>query len=205
MNDNIQRARTTKGFLTDQELSEKIGKENTILDTSVLLSAAVQIGTGNVFYPGVVIEVVDDASISIGDNNTFYPGTYIYASASGKITIGDGNEFGTGGFTAKANMAETVLTIGDGGRYCNGASVMGTTVLGSGSQVLGTITVQSCTLASGASFQDPDPDKRAAVLKGFGLARGLRLEVGQVVNGSGDFSEVPVEWQRAYHPKQGVK
>jgi len=51
------------------------------------------------------------------------------------------------------------------------------------------------------TYRDTDPDRRAAVLKGFGLARGITLEAGQVVNGAGNFSKAPVEWQRTYHPK----
>ncbi|GAB3815941.1 hypothetical protein GCM10028799_17750 [Kribbella italica] len=37
-------------------------------------------------------------------------------------------------------------------------------------------------------------------LKGFGRARGVQVGVGEVVNGSGDFDDAPVERQRHYHP-----
>lgn len=117
------------------------------------------------------------------------------------MKIGNGNEFGPAGITIKANMSDALIAVGDDGRYCDGASIMGKTNLGSGSQVLGNITVQGCTLAAGGTHQEPDPDKRAAVLKGFGLARGITLEVGQVVNGAGKFADAPVEWQHDYHPK----
>lgn len=93
------------------------------------------------------------------------------------------------------------IKIGDSGRYCDGANIIGETVLGNGSQILGSITVQNCTLADGGTFQETDPDKRAAVLKGFGLARNISLRVGEVVNGLGDFSKAPVERQSFYHSK----
>lgn len=201
MDDYMKQVRLAKGFLPPDEAAEAVGAGNTILDPySVLISKGVQVGNGNVFYPNVVIEVQGGGAIVIGDNNVFYPGTYLLSSA-GSITAGSTNEFGPNGCTIKANMADAQLTIGDGGRYCDGANIMGKTSLGSGSQVLGSITVQGCTLAVGGTFQAPDPDERAAVLKGFGLARGLTLDQGQVVNGSGNFAERPVEWQRDYHPK----
>jgi len=202
--DNIQHARSARDFLKYEALSATVGKDNTVLDASVLIGSAVKIGSGNVFYPGVVIEQIGQSTITIGNDNIFYPGTYMFAS-SGAISIGNGNEFGVGGCIVRSNMPDSKIAIGDGGRYSNGVNIMGATQLGSGSQVLGAITVQSCTLASGAGFQDSDPDKRAAVLKGFGLARGLTLEVGQVVNGAGDFAKAPIEWQSTYHPKAEVK
>ncbi len=194
-------ARQSKGFLSVDELISVIGKDNTILSPdSVLVADGVAIGKGNVFYPNVVIERQGEGAITIGDNNTFYPGTYILNSA-GAITIGSSNEFGSGGCTIKANLPDAQIVIGDGGRYSDGASIMGKTTLGSGSQVLGNITVQGCSLAAGGTYQTPDPDDRAAVLKGFGLARGITLDKGQVVNGAGNFANAPMEWQHDYHPK----
>lgn len=201
MDDYITTARHHKGFLSIDELIGAAGKNNTILDpASVLVADGVTIGKGNVFYPNVVIERQGEGVITIGDNNTFYPGTYILSSA-GTITIGSNNEFGSGGCTIKANTPDARIVIGDGGRYSDATSIMGKTTLGSGSQVLGNITVQGCSLAAGGTYQAPDPDDRAAVLKGFGLARGINLDRGQVVNGAGNFANAPVEWQRSYHPK----
>ncbi len=193
--------RSTRGLLTAIELTETIGQNNIILDpSSVLISKNVAIGKGNVFYPGVVIERQAEGNITIGDGNVFYPGVYILSSA-GEIHIGAQNDFGPAGVTIKANMPDAFIEIGDKGRYCDGASIMGRTTLGSGSQVLGGITMQSCTLAGGGTFHEPDPDKRAAVLKGFGLARNITLEPGQVMNGAGDFSKSSVELQSFYHPR----
>lgn len=201
MDDHIKYTREAKDFLGLEEVLATVGKINTILDPySILISQGVKVGTGNVFYPNVVIERTGDGTLEIGNDNVFYPGTYIISSA-GAVKIGNDNEFGTSGCTIKANMADAAIVIGDGGRYCDGANIMGKTHLGSGSQVLGNITVQGCTLAAGGTFQTPEPDERAAVLKGFGLARGITLQKGQVVNGSGNFAEQLVEWQRDYHSK----
>lgn len=198
---NTNNSRQAKGFLTSDEVAASIGETNVVLDpSSLLISQGVTIGKGNVFYPNVVIERIGRGVVSIGDGNTLYPGVYILG-AEGTVRIGDGNEFGTGGCTIKANTPDAEVVIGSEGRYCDGVSIMGKTVLGDGSQVLGAITVQSCELAGGGTYQESDPDKRGAVLKGFGLARGLALTMGQVVNGAGAFADAPVEWQRAYHPK----
>jgi acetyltransferase-like isoleucine patch superfamily enzyme len=204
MDDYMKATRQTQGFLGAEEAVTALGENNTIFDPySLLISEGVTIGVGNVFYPNVVIERRGDGKLVIGDDNVFYPGTYILSSA-GSISIGSSSEFGTGGCTIKATLPDILLTIGDGGRYCDGATIMGKTSLGSGSQILGNITVQGCSLAAGGTFQEPDPDERAAVLKGFGLARDIMLEKGQVVNGSGNFAEQSVEWQHDYHPKPKV-
>lgn len=197
----IQDVHHRNEFLSPEELIETIGAENDILDPySVLISPNVSVGAGNVFYPNVVIRSESGAEIHVGSDNVCYPGTYIFGN-NGKIVIGSSNEFGVGGCTIRANMPDAAIMIGDGGRYSGGVDIMGVTTLGSGSQVLGAITVQSCELASGGTFSEPDPDERAAVLKGMGLARGIALQKGQVVNGLGNFADKEIEWQRAYHPK----
>lgn len=200
MTEYIDQQRASKNFLTTAELVDTVGERNSILDTSVLIGKNAVIGASNTFYPGVVIEQQGDGKITIGDGNVFYPGTY-FLSTAGEIIIGDNNEFGPAGVTIKANMPDALIAIADNGRYCDGVSIMGRTTLSMGSQILGNIIVQSCTLAGGGDFQEPDPDKRAAVLKGFGLARNIALEVGQVVNGAGDFATFPIEQQSSYHPK----
>ena len=195
---NLQRSRNK--FHTLESLIQTVGKYNTILDDSVLIGKDVKVGSNNTFYPSVVIEQRGSGKITIGDGNIFYPGVYILSS-DGEIIIGNHNDFGPAGATIKANTSDALITIGDYGRYCDGTSIMGKTTLGSGSQILGNITVQSCTLADGGTFQEPNPDERGAVLKGFGLARNLILEAGQVINGVGNFADFPIEQQSAYHPK----
>ncbi|MFF2659853.1 hypothetical protein ACFVUH_21130 [Kitasatospora sp. NPDC058032] len=49
--------------------------------------------------------------------------------------------------------------------------------------------------------EGPDPDLRGAVPKGAGLARGIRLEAGDVVNGLGGFATATIERRLAYHPR----
>ena len=78
---------------------------------------------------------------------------------------------------------------------------MGITTIGAGCQVIGAIRAQSVRLEGGQDWSHPDPDQRGAVLKGHGLARGLQLSAGEVVNGIGDFSQAPVERQATYHPR----
>lgn len=200
MKDYVNQQRQARGFLTEEELIATVGEHNSLLvPGSTLISAGVIIGQNNLFYPNVVIERQDQGEITIGDDNVFYPGAYILGSM-GKIAIGNNNEFGTAGVTIKANMPDAQIEIGNCGRYTDGAAIMGRSVLGSGSQILGNITVQNCSLEAGGDYREPDPDKRAALLKGFGLARNINLGTGQVVNGSGNFSDAPVELQRSYHP-----
>lgn len=196
----LENQRSARGFHTTASLITSVGPQNTILDEhSILISEGVTIGYGNVFYPGVTIERQDEGTIEIGNNNIFYPGTYIYCSL-GSVTVEDQNEFGPAGFTLRANTPDAHIEIGNGGRYCDGASIMGKTTLGSGSQVIGIVTVQNCTLGEGGTSKEPNPDKRGAVLKGFGRARGIDLATGEVINGNGDFTTAPIEMQRSYHP-----
>lgn len=201
MNEETVSARQSKSFLTIEEAIERYGANNTILDFySVLIGSNVSMGKGNIFYPDVIIECRDEGAVSIGDDNVFYPGTFILSN-DGPIRIGDSNEFGTSGCTIKTFKADTSVVIGNGGRYCDGVSISGATNLGSGSQIMGAIVAQNCSLEAGGTYLEPDPDKRAGVLKGFGLARNIKIGIGQVVNGSGNFADAPVEWQQQYHPK----
>jgi hypothetical protein len=166
----------------------------------VLISRHAQLGRGNVIHPCVTLTCTASAELRIGDRNVFHTGTLL-AAETGPVVVGHGNQFGEGGFTAKANSAGAHITLGDGGRYLGGASVFGRSELGSGTQLLGSITVEDCHLAAGATFSDPDPGRRAAVLKGFGAARGLVLETGQVIAGSGTFRQEDVKPQSFFHPK----
>lgn len=201
MENYISKTRKSHNFLTPLELTSTIGEHNDVLDPySALIDNQAIVGKNNVFYPNVVIERSGDGRLEIGDDNVFYPGIYVLASM-GLVKIGNGNEFGPAGVTILANSQKSAVVIGDGGRYNRGACIMGETTLGDGSQVLGDITVQNCTLAGGGAYNEPDPDKRAAVLKGFGIARNVILQTGQVINGSGDFNDAGVQWQHEYHPK----
>ena len=95
----------------------------------------------------------------------------------------------------------STIRIGSHGRYLNNPALFGRCVLGDGSQILGNITVDSCTLADGGSFREDDPDLRAGLLKGSGVARNLTVARGMVIAGNGTFSADDLLPQRHFHPK----
>ncbi|WP_134500720.1 AraC family transcriptional regulator [Microvirga pakistanensis] len=198
----IDEARRSLGLLEIAAVLALAERGNVILDPfSTLVARYARIGAGNVFYPGVTLHCSASGALSIGDGNTLHPGTWL-AAETGTVTIGSGNLLGAcGGFTAKADRAGARIVIGDHGRYQGGASVFGETTLGSGSQLLGAITVENCHLAAGGSFRDPDPDARGALFKGQGTARNLRLETGQVISTRGIFRMEDVKPQSFFHPK----
>ncbi|HEY7175287.1 MAG TPA: hypothetical protein VH442_10245 [Micromonosporaceae bacterium] len=197
--------RRRRALLTTAEVGRIDGD---VLDpSSLILSARVRLGTGNVFYPSVVIECDDASECVIGDGNVFWPGTVILAQSGGAIQIADANEFGPGGAAVKANApgkanaAGNTIRIGSRCRPTNGAEILGQSDLGDGSQVLGAISALSVRLGAGADHTHAEPDERGAVLKGAGTARELVLRRGDVVNGVGDFGMAPVERQSHYHPR----
>lgn len=195
--------RTLHGFMTVAELLETLtAQNNTVLDPfSTLVSKDVEIGSGNILYPNVIIEARNRGTISIGSQNVFFPGTMLLAD-QGKIVIEDGNTFGDGGVRIKANMPDALIEIGSNGRYMNNVEVMGRCHLGTGSQILGAISVQNCTLGAGDSYKDPNAETRGGLLKGFGLARNLTVGQGEVINGQGNFEQARIEQQAAYHPRK---
>ncbi len=127
--------------------------------------------------------------------------TFIYAD-QGTVSIGNRNQFGDGGCTIKANSEDTTTTISDNGRYLNGPLIIGSSHLGSGTQVIGAVTVQDSTLEGGKDYMFSDPDERGAVLKGTGLARGMLVSRGKVINAYGNFQDAHVENQSKYHPRK---
>lgn len=194
----IDAQRQRLGFMTVRELLDVYGADNFIPDPfSVLVSRGVTLGRGNRLYPDVVLETQHGGRIVIGSENSFYPGTLLLADPA-TITIGDHNRFGDGGVRLKATLP---ILVGSHGRYMSGANILSGCVLENGSQVLGAITVENCTLGAGGGFKEPDPDLRGGVLKGFGTARHLTVGQGEVINGAGRFDSDAIERQTAYHPK----
>ncbi|MBA5778682.1 hypothetical protein H2509_16245 [Stappia sp. F7233] len=192
--------RSKLGFLSIHETVALADRGVTILDPfSTLISRPVKIGAGTILYPSLILECGEGGTLTIGNGNVFWPGVRLCAKP-GSIAIGDGNEFGEGGFIARANREDSRIVIGSGGRYQAGASVSGASDLGSGSQILGPIAVDSCILGAGEPHTHPNPDRRGAVLKGQGRARNVRLAAGEVIFGNGVFSQDAVERQTAYHP-----
>lgn len=198
----LDEMRAGRGLRTVTELAGA-GFGSTVLDPySTILSQRVEVGDSNVFYPNVVILCDGDSACTIGSGNTFHPGTLIVAEAGGTVVIGDGCTIGEGGTRVKATRSGAVIDIGDQVRLLGGAEAIAPSVLGPGSQIIGPVRAQSVRLAGGGDYRCADPDERGAVLKGSGVARHLTLGVGEVVNGLGDFTDAPVERQRAHHPKR---
>jgi hypothetical protein len=129
----------------------------------------------------------------------FWPGTTIVAR-DGRIAVGARNEFGPGGATLVLDAGE--ISIGDDGRYREGAAIFSGCRLGSGTQVLGPIQAQDCVLDAGGSYRDAAADLRGGVLKGVGRARGLRVGRGQVVLGEGRFDPKDIKAQSFFHPPE---
>ncbi|CAM5390772.1 hypothetical protein GCM10010329_57080 [Streptomyces spiroverticillatus] len=199
--DEFNRLRSALGYLTPAELIDLADRGTKVLDPfSVILSRYVELGAGNVFYPGAVVECDDESTCAVGGFNVFHGATRIAATGGGNITIGNGTLIGEGGTQIKSSSPATPVTVDDGARLANGAELLGPTWVGAGAQILGPISARSVTLAAGKPHTHPDPDHRGAVLKGFGRADHIRLAPGEVLNATGDFRTAPVERQRAYHP-----
>lgn len=193
--------RAAGGWLGLGELLAVVGQDNTLLDPfSTLVARGVRLGRGNVLHPAVTLGRGGDGALALGDGNVLYPGTTIAAEA-GTVTIGNGNRFGEGGVLIKAGRAGGVIRIGDEGRYMRGCDIRNAAELGSGSQVLGPVTVEDCSLAAGGSFMTADPDRRGAVLKGAGAARHLQVPTGHVISAYGDFLMQDMKPQSFFHPR----
>ena len=201
MLDRLDAARRQSGLLTIGEIMERVARDNVVLDPcSLLIGVGVSFGLGNVFRANVEIVDGGDGSVVIGDDNRFLSGCAIRASA-GRVVIGNGNWLGEGGLVIDADRAGGAIVIGDEGRYRYGAVIRGAAALGSGSQVLGPVIVDGCSLGAGGSHLEPDPDRRGGVLKGVGPARGLTVPRGQVIASYGPFAQHAMQPQRFFHPK----
>lgn len=201
LSDHLDQVRREQGLLSIDDVIGLSRRGNIIYDPcSVLISSHAVIGHGNTFFPGVYLFCAGSGVLEIGNDNTFHTNALVEASV-GNIRIGSHNQFGEGGFTAKANRPGASIEIGDGGRYLNGAAVFGTATLGSGSQILGAITADGCRLEAGGSFREPDPDRRAGLLKGAGVARDITVPAGHVIVGAGTFSASDLQLQSNFHPK----
>lgn len=193
--------RAAQDFLSVSEVMALGARGTIILDPfSTLISRSVALGRANIFYPNVTLEVRAGGGLAVGDHNRFYPQTFICAGP-GQVTIGHDNTFGEGGALFKTSAVGEKLVAGDGGRYNQGACILGTNFLGSGSQVLGQLTVQGCHLEAGEGYRHSDPDARGGVLKGFGTARNLNVGRGNVISGRKLLAQAGLERQVVYHPK----
>lgn len=199
---SLDRVRKEHGFLGLQEMMDLLAQSNSILDPhSTLISAGVSLGHNNVFYPGVIIECKNFGQVRVGNSNIFHLGTFLLAD-QGMIQIGDFNEFGDGGVSLKANRRASQIEISDRVRLVRGMQALGRCCFGAGSQVIGAVTVQDCVLGPGDSYEGEDPDRRGGLLKGFGLARGLKVPTGCVIEGTGSFRQEDCVAQTANHPRK---
>lgn len=199
--DFIDDVRRRRGLMTVEDLGRLVTRGNVVFDPfSVLIAAHAEIGSGNVFFPSVSILGEAGVPLTIGDDNVFHTGC-LFEIVAGPLVVGSSNQFGEGGFTAKTNRPGAAIEIGDGGRYLNGAAILGRSLLGSGSQVLGAISVDDCRLEAGGTWREPDPDLRAGLLKGSGTARGLVVPCGKVIAGQGVFAAADMVDQTTFHPK----
>ncbi len=202
------RQRQALGLMTIDAIRSLIDQGVTVLDPwSTVISSGVCIGVGTVLYPGVVLQKDPASTLELGEGNRLFAGSVLLALGGGHISVGEGCELGPGTVTIKANRPDVSIVVSDGVRLLNGCELVGTCFLGRGAQVLGTVSAQSVYLEGGLGGHDwPNPDERGAVIKGMGLARGVRLQRGEVVNVQGPGMPLQIERQSAYHatPDQKV-
>jgi hypothetical protein len=193
-------ARRSLGFLSLAQTAALAEDGIVVPDpASTLVSPGVTLGQGVVLWPGIVLQRLGGGSLAVGAGTILHSGTRIVA-ADGRAEIGAGAEIGEeGGFTLKAEAGADIL-VGDGARLLGGGSLTLSNRIGGGAQVLGPIRCRNCTLGDGGTWRDPDPDRRGGVLKGSGVARGLHVPQGRVVEAFGSFAEAPMRWQSYFHP-----
>jgi carbonic anhydrase/acetyltransferase-like protein (isoleucine patch superfamily) len=194
-------ARERLGFLSEAE-TIALSRLGIVLPDpgSVLVSGSVRLAEDVVLWPNVILQVAMGGGIAIGRGTNLFPGTRIVAS-SGSVTIGAGAEIGEeGGFTLKAGAGEAI-DIGDGARLLGGGSLTRSNRIGQGAQILGPIRCQNCILGDGGTYRDPEPDERGGVLKGSGVARGIEVPQGHVIQAFGLFAEAVMRRQSYFHPK----
>jgi hypothetical protein len=70
--DILNQQRINRGFYSLAELLELHSRTNVIFDPfSTLISRSLALGSGNIFYPNVVIETEADGRMTIGNHNIF--------------------------------------------------------------------------------------------------------------------------------------
>ena len=194
-------ARLALGFLGEAE-TVALGASGIVVPCpqATLVSPGVILGPGVVLWPGVILQIVGEGRIAIGDGAILYPGTRIVAEG-GQIRIGARSEIGEeGGFTIKAGPDG--IAIGENVRLLGGGSLSLGNNIGDGAQIIGPIRCQNCILGAGGSYRHPVADERGAVLKGSGVARGITLAQGLVIQAFGLFADAAVRQQSFFHPNE---
>jgi carbonic anhydrase/acetyltransferase-like protein (isoleucine patch superfamily) len=194
-------ARERLGFLSEAEIIALSRLGIMLPDPgSVLVSGDVRLAEDVVLWPNVILQISAGGRITIGRGTNLFPGTRIVASG-GSVTIGARTEIGEeGGFTLKAGAGETI-EIGDWARLLGGGSLTLSNRIGRGAQILGPVRCQNCLLGDGGTYRDPEPDERGGVLKGSGIARGIEVPQGHVIQAFGLFAEAVMRPQSYFHPK----
>lgn len=200
---NVDGARRQQGFLSVADTAALAGRGITILDPhSTLISDSVDLAPGVMVWPGVVLQRLGDGTLSVGAETVLHSGTRIVARG-GVVVIGQRAEIGEeGGFTVKADKPGVAISIGDEARLLGGGSAMLDNWIGRGAQVLGPVRMQDCRLDAGGSHAEADPDLRGGVLKGAGVARGLHVPRGGVIQAFGIFDASLLRRQVEFHPKR---
>ena len=194
-------ARRRLGFLSQGDTAALSRRGILVPDPgSVLISGEVRLEDEVVLWPNVVLHIAEGGTLVVGRGTQLFSGTRIVA-AGGSVAIGPGAEIGEeGGFTLKAAAGE-IIQVGDGARLLGGGSLTRSNRIGRGAQILGPIRCQTCTLGDGGTYRDPKPDERGGVLKGSGVARGIEVPQGHVVQAFGLFADAAMRRQSYFHPK----
>ncbi|WP_262298912.1 hypothetical protein [Microvirga sesbaniae] len=194
-------ARRRLGFLSQGDTAALSRRGILVPDPgSVLISGDVRLEDDVVLWPNVVLQIADGGTVAVARGTQLFPGTRIVA-AGGWVGIGADAEIGEeGGFTLKAAAGDTIA-VGDGARLLGGGSLTRSNRIGRGAQILGPIRCQTCTLRDGGTHRDPEPDERGGVLKGFGVARGIEVPQGHVIQAFGLFADAVMRRQSYFHPK----
>lgn len=197
----MDEARRARGFLDVAATAALAQRGVVVLEPrTTLIADAAELEAGVFLWPGAIIEIGTGGKVAIGGGTVLFPGTRI-AALSGHVRIGGGCEIGEeGGFTLKALTGDSII-VGDQARLLGGGSLTGNNEVGDGAQVLGPIRIQRCRLGAGGSYAEPDPDRRGGVLKGCGVARGLEVPQGHVIQAFGLFAEAPMRRQSFFHPR----
>ena len=198
----VDRIRRANDFISIAATTALAARGITVFDPfSTLVSADAVLDQGVILWPNVVVQVLQGGALRIAAGTVLFPGTRIVARG-GQVAIGREVEIGEeGGFTIRADAPGIAITIGDGARLVGGGSLALANTIGRGAQVLGPIGLQNCRLGDGGSYREPDPDLRGGVLKGSGVARGIDVPQGHVIQAFGLFSEAPLRRQSHFHPK----
>jgi carbonic anhydrase/acetyltransferase-like protein (isoleucine patch superfamily) len=195
------RLRQKSGFLSIAETAALGARGVTVFDPhSTLIARHAMLASGVVLWPGTVIEADAAGRVSLAAGVVLFGGARIVARG-GEVAIGRDAEIGEdGGFTLRAVGPDVRVLVGDEARLKGGGVLELNTSIGRGAQVLGAIGVQNCRLGDGGSYRDAEPDRRGGVLKGVGVARGLSVPQGHVIQAFGVFAEAPLRRQSYFHP-----